>query len=142
MAGHDDENFDWIYGAPDASGPPAADPRDRGGRPAGDPEPTRRLPVQQPPPDPRYQRPTGPGGPAEPTGRPPGGAPPSGPRFPRRSRWHRPRTYLRLLIGLIFVWLVFLIAVPIVTWKRVDKVDFEPDGDRPGQQPGTTSLLV
>ena len=32
--------------------------------------------------------------------------------------------------------------MPFIAWNRVDKVDFEPDGDRPGDQPGTTYLLV
>jgi len=49
---------------------------------------------------------------------------------------------VRLFIGLLVLWLAFLVAVPIVAWNRVDKVDFEPDGDRPGEQPGTTYLLV
>ena len=33
-------------------------------------------------------------------------------------------------------------AVPIIAWNQVDKVDWEPDGDRPSDQPGTTYLLV
>ncbi|GAA1530454.1 LCP family protein [Nocardioides humi] len=121
MAG-DDEEFDWVYGPP------------QGG---SDPEPTRRIPVQrrpaaQPPAAPprlppaqRYD--TAP----EPSGRP-----------PRRSRWSRPRTYVRLVLLLLVLWLVFLVAVPLIAWNRVGKVDFEPSADRPPEQPGTTYLLV
>jgi LCP family protein required for cell wall assembly len=40
------------------------------------------------------------------------------------------------------LWVVFLVAVPLVAWARVDKVDATPRGSRPGDQPGTTYLLV
>jgi LCP family protein required for cell wall assembly len=40
------------------------------------------------------------------------------------------------------LWLVFLVAVPIFAWQRVSNVDATPSGDRPGEQPGTTYLLV
>ncbi len=43
---------------------------------------------------------------------------------------------------LILLWLVFLIAVPAWAWTKVDKVDAEPDGERPDSQPGHTYLLV
>lgn len=122
----DDAGFDWIYGS-------------------DDPEPTRRIPVQRrdpaPPsadrlPPPRAydgRPPSGPGRPPPPTPAPSPG---------RRSAWSRPRTYVRLVIGLLVLWLAFLVAVPVLTWSKVDKVDFEPDGDRPSEQPGTTYLLV
>jgi LCP family protein required for cell wall assembly len=32
--------------------------------------------------------------------------------------------------------------VPLWGWSKIDKVDAEPDGDRPGDQPGTTYLVV
>jgi LCP family protein required for cell wall assembly len=38
--------------------------------------------------------------------------------------------------------LVWLIAVPVYAWTRIDRVDDVPSGDRPGNQPGTTFLLV
>jgi len=44
-------------------------------------------------------------------------------------------------IGLA-LWLVFLVAVPLWAWSQVDKVPTDPGGDRPGDQPGTTYLLV
>jgi len=37
---------------------------------------------------------------------------------------------------------VFLIAVPLVAWSKIHKVADDPSGDRPGDQPGTTYLLV
>jgi LCP family protein required for cell wall assembly len=40
------------------------------------------------------------------------------------------------------LWVAYLVAVPFFAWQKVDKVDFEPDGDRPGDQPGTTYLMV
>ena len=43
---------------------------------------------------------------------------------------------------MIVLWIAFIVAVPVLTWSKVDKVDFEPDGDRPSDQPGTTYLLV
>jgi anionic cell wall polymer biosynthesis LytR-Cps2A-Psr (LCP) family protein len=44
---------------------------------------------------------------------------------------------------LLLLWLVFLVAVPMFAWTKVQKVEFEPTaGERPGEQPGTTYLLV
>jgi LCP family protein required for cell wall assembly len=42
----------------------------------------------------------------------------------------------------LLVWIVFLLAVPIWAWQRIDKVDADPTGARPADQPGTTYLLV
>ncbi len=44
-----------------------------------------------------------------------------------------------VLLGLLLVWLV---AVPVYAWTRIDRVDAAPSGDRPADQPGTTILLV
>lgn len=58
-------------------------------------------------------------------------------RPPRRKR------SLPRVLGIIaLVWIVFLAAVPLYAWSRIDKVDADPGGDRPGDQPGTTYLLV
>ena len=43
---------------------------------------------------------------------------------------------------MLAVWLVFLVAVPLLAWSKIDKVDATPTGDRPASQPGTTYLLV
>ena len=51
-----------------------------------------------------------------------------------------------VLIGVLVVaWVVYLAAVPFYAWTEVDSVDsvdFEPKGERPPEQPGTTYLLV
>ena len=39
-------------------------------------------------------------------------------------------------------WLVFLVAVPLWAWSKIEKVDAAPAGARPAEQPGTTYLLV
>ena len=62
--------------------------------------------------------------------------PPAG-RPRRRRRW-----WLRGVLGLLVLWLVFLVAVPIWAWSSIRKVDAEPDGDRPPDTDGTTYLLV
>lgn len=70
---------------------------------------------------------------------PPGAGSRGGPRRPpprRKSQWRR---FLGLILG---AWLVFLIAVPLWAWARIDRVDAEPDGDRPAAQLGTNYLLV
>ncbi len=48
----------------------------------------------------------------------------------------------KIVLVLLVAWLVFLIAVPLWAWSQIDKVDIEPNGDRPAEQPGTTYLLV
>jgi LCP family protein required for cell wall assembly len=42
----------------------------------------------------------------------------------------------------LLLWLVFLLAVPLWAWSQIEKVDAEPDGERPDSQPGHTYLLV
>ncbi len=42
----------------------------------------------------------------------------------------------------LLLWLVFLVAVPVWAWTKITKVDAEPDGSRPDDQPGSTYLLV
>ncbi len=133
--GDDDSGYDWIYGSGSGTGSPS--PR------GDDPEPTRRIPVQPRPgvspprrPD-RLPPPQQYGATPEPGGRPDAPA-----WSPRRSRWTRPGTYVRLVVLLLVVWLAFLVAVPLFTWSKVDKVAYEPKGERPADQPGTTYLLV
>ena len=46
------------------------------------------------------------------------------------------------MLVLILLWLVFMIAVPFWAWSKVEKIDVEPEGDRPADQPGTTYLIV
>ena len=37
---------------------------------------------------------------------------------------------------------MFLIAVPLWAWSNIEKVDIEPKGERPAEQPGSNYLLV
>lgn len=39
-------------------------------------------------------------------------------------------------------WLIFMIAVPLWAWGRVDNVKAFPANGRPGEQPGTTYLII
>jgi LCP family protein required for cell wall assembly len=64
-------------------------------------------------------------------------APP--PSDPSRSR---PRPRLRWLLYALVLWLVFLVAVPLLSWQQVTTVDATPTGSRPAAQKGTTYLLV
>ena len=142
--GDDGSDYHWLYGG-DA---------ERGGRGSSsgagagsDPEPTRIMPTMgrpggrrgqpsEPPPAPRT--PPGGGGPRGPrsgvaTATPPPSRPPRAPRRRFRLGW--------LKIALL-LWLVFLVAVPLWAWSKVDKVNTDPGGDRPAAQEGTTYLLV
>jgi LCP family protein required for cell wall assembly len=47
-----------------------------------------------------------------------------------------------VVLGLVALWLVFLVAVPAWAWTQIHKVDADPGGGRPAAQPGTTYLLV
>jgi LCP family protein required for cell wall assembly len=128
--GDDEPEFDWLYGT-DRFGVGASG---QGSAPS-DPEPTRVLPVAKRPADRPPSR-----GPAPSAG----GAPrrPAPPTPPPRTRGRRPRFRLGWLKLLVVLWLVFLVAVPLWAWSRIDKVNAEPAGTRPGDQPGTTYLLV
>jgi LCP family protein required for cell wall assembly len=52
------------------------------------------------------------------------------------------RRWVRIIIAVITLWLLFLVVVPIYAWSKVSKVDAEPSGARPAGGPGTTYLLV
>ena len=55
----------------------------------------------------------------------------------------RPRFRFRYVWLLLLLYLVFLVVTPLIAWNQVTKVkDAMPSGDRPGDQPGTTYLLV
>lgn len=72
---------------------------------------------------------------------PPGHEPPSG--GGRRFRPRRPRFRpIRWLVLLVVLWLAFLIAVPIFAFQKISTIDAFPGGDRPGDQDGTTYLIV
>ncbi len=149
---------DWLYGGRPGGGPPDGE----------DPDATRpveRRPQQQSPsqsssqsPGPdetrvmptvsREQRRTPPGA-TSPRETPPPPPPPRSPGTPgggggaRRWLGRFGRGFrFRYLWLLLVLWLVYLIAVPFFAWSKVDKVNAFPAGGRPGDQPGTTYLLV
>ncbi|QWZ06773.1 LCP family protein [Nocardioides panacis] len=118
-----------------------------------DPEPTQMLPTVPRPdaasssrsagrsggpyetPPPARSRSTGSSGGSG--GRRPVAPPP--PSGPSRSR---PRFRVGWLKYVLVLWLAFLVAVPLLAWSKIDKVDATPSGERPSSQPGTTYLLV
>jgi len=123
-----DEDLDWLYG------------RDR--RPA-EPERTQVMPA--PAAGPAYAAPAA--RPAAPPPPPPGNPPPSWPGAPpassRRPKRRRPvRTTFRVLAVLLVLMIIWLIGVPAYAWSQVERVDATPAGQRPGNQPGQTFLLV
>ncbi|WP_193614994.1 LCP family protein [Nocardioides lijunqiniae] len=140
----DGTNYGWLYGAKGGQEPPPdatrAIPRQQ--RPAQEPtrraqhrdDETRVMPTQQP------------SGGATPRSPVPAPAPTppqhGGGGSGGSSRFRRPRFWFRMVALLLALWLVYTIAVPFFAWNSTDKVTFAPDGDRPGDQPGTTYLLV
>ncbi len=115
--------YNWLYGKQ----------RDTQHRGSDDPEPTRMLP--------KLDRSSGaaatppPSRPTRPAQQP--AAPAARPRKPRR-RFRGGRLILLVLVA----WIAFLVAVPVWASSKIERVDIEPSGDRPGSQPGTTYLLV
>ena len=135
------DGYDWLYaldGTPRPGWVPAEDDQptqqqwpvapDRGREAAstydrfGGPPPVRIAPT-----------PGGPSGPGTPLL--PGTA--GRPRTRRQKR-----SGLRWLWLLLLAWLAFLVSVPLYAWTSVSRVDATPAGERPGDQPGTTYLLV
>jgi LCP family protein required for cell wall assembly len=55
----------------------------------------------------------------------------------RRLRWVR-----RLAPVALLAVVAYLVAVPVFAFTKVSRVDADPSGDRPPEQPGTTYLLV
>jgi LCP family protein required for cell wall assembly len=72
-----------------------------------------------------------------PPGRRPTGGRPGGQRPRKKRRW-----WIRIPVLLVVLWLVFLVAVPFWALRTTSRVDVAPQGDRPGDQPGTTYLVV
>ena len=70
---------------------------------------------------------------------PPPGPPPGATRTRRRHPVRNTFRVLGILLLLIVVWLV---GVPAYAWSQVSQVDAAPSGERPGNQPGKTFLLV
>lgn len=123
-----------VLGIPESGAPPPGQPPSFGGTfPApAESSQTARFATPVNTGDPGRRPPIGGGTPAAPARSRPGDRPPR-----RRRRW-----WLRGLLGLLLLWLVFLVAVPVWAWSSIRKVDAEPDGDRPSDTDGTTYLLV
>jgi LCP family protein required for cell wall assembly len=126
-------DYGWLYGGKPGAGKPAGS----GG--SDDPEPTQVLPrIDRPGTTPRV---------APTPARAGGGEPPrkvvqpaqpvAAPKGPRR----RPPVG-RIILLLLVAWIVYLVAVPVWATGKIEKVDIDPGGNRPGAQPGTTYLLV
>ncbi len=122
--------YEWLYGSQGSSRP---DDATRVVPTQGRPDETRVMPAQ-PRPAASSQR-------AASTGRTPQPSPPAkATRSPRRPRLPRFRWgFVKLLV---LLWLVFMVAVPFFAWSKIDKVDVEPTGSRPDDQPGTNYLVV
>ncbi len=71
----------------------------------------------------------------------PGFAPPDGPRRPVSERRRRRRIAVTMVLVLL-AWVVFLVAVPVVAWNSVNRVDATPAGDRPADTSAHNYLLV
>jgi LCP family protein required for cell wall assembly len=52
------------------------------------------------------------------------------------------RLLLGILSALVLLSLVWLIGVPAYAWGKVERLDADPGGERPANQPGQTFLLV
>ena len=146
-----DDAYSWLYdGPPSNQQQPSSDPdatqaqQDPNAQQAGAGDSTQAMGAQPPYPQQPVQQgsdplpppnlpPPGSGGGQE----PPRERPPRPPRPPRRKHPIR-----NIILILVLAWLIFMIAIPMWAWSKIDKVDAEPDGDRPSDQPGTTYLLV
>jgi LCP family protein required for cell wall assembly len=126
--GPGDEDYGWLYGG---RGRPE-------GQPPGPDDSTRVLPTQPPSgrDEPRSSLPPPTHIAATPTGPPPSA------RRPVPTGKRRRRFRLGWLWLLLLAYLAYLVAVPVYAWFKVSTVAFDPGGDRPADQPGTTYLVV
>lgn len=153
-----DPRYDWLYESPRSGDRPGGRAGDRRHRAAQPPPPppapphdqnqydrdpydqnqydpgTRVMPTNQArqgdpagPPPPRQQRSA------------PAGPPPAA---PRRAGGRRRFPIVRTILLVLLAYVIFMVAVPVLSWNRVDKVDAMPDGDRPADARGTNYLLV
>lgn len=108
--------FDWLYGKNRRSDDEATQAIQQ--QPRHDQ--TRQIPVQERRQQGAYAPPREPARPTPPPVAPPPGAP----HRARGGMVRRPRFWLRVVIALLVLWIVYLIAVPLWAWQKVDKVDF------------------
>ncbi|QWC84033.1 LCP family protein [Nocardioidaceae bacterium] len=159
-SGESADDFGWLYGSKGRSSDGSREARGPR-RPSQDADPTQVMRIPRDPDDEQTQVIRRPGA-AETTGARGGGAaagrggddrrfsgpPPDRPApavapppRPRRRRGTG-RRIRRALLLLVVAWLVYLLAVPLYAFSQVPRVEFEPAGDRPASQPGTTYLVV
>jgi LCP family protein required for cell wall assembly len=158
-SGGSSDDYSWLYGpSSDKSPDRTQDDVDPDRTHAVDPDRTQAIPAGAPTAADRTQRvATGPAArQPQDSSLPPMQLPPPGmsragvpvglprtaggsTRTPGRAKKVR---WGRIVAALLALWLLFLIAVPVYAWSRIDRVDAEPDGDRPADQGGTTYLLV
>lgn len=122
----DGEDFDWLYG--DKSSGTVDDATRR--------MPTIPRPTTSPPRNAAPPITPGPGGRILPPQRTGGG-----PRPPQvRVKWKR--VILLFVVLPLVAWLAFLIAVPLISWNKIQRVNAFPSGSRPAAGQGTNYLLV
>lgn len=125
------EDYDWLYGS-------------RGSGTLDDS--TRVMPTIPRPSTPSKPSTLGAGNTPPPIKPGPGGRilppqRPTGPRPPRvRVRWKRVLMFFVVLP--LIAWLAFLIAVPVISWNKIERVNAFPSGARPAPGQGTNFLLV
>ncbi len=122
--------YNWLYG----EGGDASEERTRK-RPRPDPaddDRTRVIAASQP-----HRQPPAPGTPPPPPRSPIAPKTSGGSRVPG---WLRPRP--RWIVWALLLFVVWLVVVPLLAFQKIDTVDAFPDGDRPGDQDGTTYLIV
>lgn len=153
--GRNDDDLDWLYRRdPEPKSEPEhtrimseteqaelARAVERRQHPQGAPPPPTRQPGQAPPSARQQSRKRGSSG-SQPPGGPPPGKPVKEPKPPRKRKRRPVRTFFRTVGVLILIALVYLVGVPVYAWSSVARVDDDPGGDRPGNQPGNTYLLV
>ena len=148
-SGADEPGYDWLYGTRrkgvGGATPPGADdatqvqPPSPRRRPVGSagpgthPDAADRRPAREQRAPPRGSLRDAPAGPSSLERRlrrcrsvvAPSRPPAVGPsRGRRRSRFG----WVKIVLA---VWLVFLVAVPLIAWSKIEKVDATPSGDRP-----------
>lgn len=123
--------YRWLYG--DASEPGADDDRTRMVQRPGDPEATRMIPVvrgDKRPPRPPVDKPL-----------PPARGVPPLPPAPAKPKRQRPPV-LKIVLLVLVLWVAWLVFVPLWAMKDIERIDAFPTGDRPGDQDGTTYLVI
>ena len=122
--------YDWLYGAKGQQ-PPGDETRQIPQQPRGDE--TRVMPAAAR--DARGQRQDA----APPTSPPP---PKKRVTGPTTNKPRRTFGWKKAILVVLLVWVLFLVAIPLWAWSKVDKVDAFPSSGRPDDQPGTTYLMV